>query len=122
LCRKDDLESMMFILIYFYKGYLPWQEIKAKDEKEKMEKIKQKKLSMTTVNLCEGMPDEFEKMLSYIRNLRYDEYPNYNRLINGFNSIVESLKNNIEENVEGDFNYIWEKRLFDDLVKYSGSN
>ena len=122
LCRKDDLESMMYNLIYFYKGKLPWQEMKGKDEKEKTEKIKEKKLITTTKELCIGLPKEFETMLYYIKNLKYNEIPNYNKLINEFKSMINNIKNNEKENVEGIFNYMWEKKLFDDLNKYNESN
>lgn len=77
LCRKDELKSMLYVLIYFYKGKLPWQDIKAKDDKEKTHKIKEKKLTCTASLLCDGMPREFEKLLCYVKNLGYDEDPNY---------------------------------------------
>jgi serine/threonine protein kinase len=120
LCRKDDLESLMYILIYLYKGRLPWQDIKAKEEKEKFRKIKEKKMMTSSVELCKNMPDEFEKMVSYIKNLRFDEFPNYNRLINGLKLIMEGI--NEEQNLEGDFDYIWEKKLYDDYILVNSSD
>jgi hypothetical protein len=53
------LECLAFVLIYFMKGSLPWQGIRAKEKKEKYEKIKEKKLNTSEEELCEGLPSEF---------------------------------------------------------------
>ena len=119
LCRKDDLESLMYILIYFYKGKLPWQDVDAKDEKEKQEKVKEQKMKITTAELCEGMPDEFEKMLCYIKNILFDEYPNYNKLFNYFKSILDRIKT--DNNEENEFNYIWEKLISEDCIEFEST-
>ena len=46
--RRDDIESVGYLLIYFLQGSLPWQNLKAKNVNEKYEKIKEKKI-MTKV-------------------------------------------------------------------------
>lgn len=50
--RRDDLEGMLYMLIYFFLGQLPWQNMDAKDKKEKYEKILDKKLMTTPETLC----------------------------------------------------------------------
>lgn len=42
--RKDDLEAIGYLLVYMYKGRLPWMGIKNKDKKEKYRLIGEKKL------------------------------------------------------------------------------
>lgn len=54
--RRDDLESLGYIIIYFLKGELPWQGMKAKTMKEKYEKIMEKKISSSIESLCKGFP------------------------------------------------------------------
>jgi len=119
-CRKDDLESLMYILIYFYKGKLPWQDIKSKKKADKHKKIKEKKSRTTTYNLCQGMPPEFEKLLIYIKKLAFDETPNYDKIIDGFQSIIDNLTE--WDILESGYNYIWEKKLADDLNKTNSIN
>ena len=114
-CRKDDLESLMYILVYFYKGKLPWQDVKAKQKDEKHQKIKEEKMRYTAEMLCKDMPQEIEKMLCYVKNILYSEEPNYERLLSGFQKIINSLTE--WETLENDYNYIWEKKLHDDYKK-----
>lgn len=63
--RRDDLESIGFVLIYFLKGKLPWQGIPAKTKKSKYDRIKEKKISTTVDELCKSIPKEFAKYLQY---------------------------------------------------------
>ena len=54
--RRDDLESLGYVLVYFLLGELPWQGMKAKTMKEKYEKIMEKKISTPIDSLCKGFP------------------------------------------------------------------
>jgi hypothetical protein len=54
--RRDDLESLAFMLIYFAKGILPWQGIKSKIKVEKYAKIGELKRNISAEKLCEGLP------------------------------------------------------------------
>ena len=50
--RRDDLEGLIYMLIYFYRGRLPWQNMEGKDKQEKYEKIMQKKIMTPIKELC----------------------------------------------------------------------
>lgn len=54
--RRDDLESWIYVLIYFMKGVLPWQSMKGQAKKEKYDKIMEKKLTISITYLTEGLP------------------------------------------------------------------
>jgi serine/threonine protein kinase len=62
--RRDDIEALIYILIYFLRGDLPWQGLKAKNIKEKYQKIKEKKLNTDLNELCLGMPS---KIYNYLK-------------------------------------------------------
>ena len=73
--RRDALESLGFVLMYFNKGSLPWQGLPARTKKEKYEKIRDKKLSTSIESLAKGLPEEFAIYLNYCRNLKFEEKP-----------------------------------------------
>lgn len=73
--RRDDLESLGFVLMYFNKGNLPWQGLPARTKKEKYEKIRDKKLSTSIETLTKSLPDEFGIYLNYCRSLKFEEKP-----------------------------------------------
>ena len=54
--RRDDLESVGYVLMYFLRGSLPWSGLKAKTKSEKYNKILEKKLQIGVKTLCEGFP------------------------------------------------------------------
>ena len=78
--RRDDLESIGYVLMYFLRGSLPWQGLPARSKKEKYARIKEKK-EVTSINaLCEGYPDELVLFLMHCRALKFDDTPDYEYL------------------------------------------
>jgi serine/threonine protein kinase len=75
--RRDDLQSIAYVLIYFLKSELPWQGIKAKTKSERKEKIKIKKKTTGLSELCEDLPKEFGMFLNYTNELEFAEKPDY---------------------------------------------
>ena len=90
--RRDDIEALGYILVYFMKGSLPWQGLKAKNMKEKYEKIKEKKISTSLDDLCKSLPDEFKTFIQYARDLKFEERPDYSYLKNVIRQISENNK------------------------------
>mmetsp|Transcript_152523 Transcript_152523/g.265843 ORF Transcript_152523/g.265843 Transcript_152523/m.265843 type:complete len:375 (+) Transcript_152523:135-1259(+) len=75
--RRDDLEAIGYVLVYFMNGLLPWQGIKTPAKQDKYAAIMEKKLSTSVEELCKGLPQEFATCLEYTRNLEFPEDPDY---------------------------------------------
>lgn len=75
--RRDDMESLAYMLVYFCKGSLPWQGLKAATKKQKYDRIMEKKISTPSDVLTRGLPYEFYIFLNYTRSLRFDNKPDY---------------------------------------------
>jgi len=75
--RRDDLESLGYVLMYFLRGSLPWQGLHATDKKHKYDLISEKKMSTPVEMLCQSFPQEFVLYLNYTRSLRFDDKPDY---------------------------------------------
>uniref|UniRef100_A0AC35GVZ5 Protein kinase domain-containing protein n=1 Tax=Panagrolaimus sp. PS1159 TaxID=55785 RepID=A0AC35GVZ5_9BILA len=82
--RRDDLEAISYILIYFLRGNLPWQQFKD-------DEIYEKKRSISVEELCEGLPIEFANFLSYCRQLNFEERPDYGYIIKCFERLKKTL-------------------------------
>ncbi|TFK55102.1 CK1/CK1/CK1-G protein kinase [Heliocybe sulcata] len=96
--RRDDLEALGHVFMYFLRGSLPWQGLKAATNKQKYEKIGEKKQTTPIKELCEGFPEEFAIYLNYVRKLGFEETPDYEFLRELF---LKVLKNNgdVEDSV-----------------------
>ncbi|MCJ1475321.1 casein kinase I [Lambiella insularis] len=101
--RRDDLEALGHVFMYFLRGGLPWQGLKAATNKQKYEKIGEKKQTTAIKDLCDSFPEEFNKYLNYVRNLGFEDTPDYDYLRDLF---TQALKNTGE--VE-DGEYDWMK-------------
>jgi serine/threonine protein kinase len=73
LSRRDDIESLAYILIYLLRGSLPWQDISGSQKK----KMLQMKKTFPLDVICEGLPIEFQLLLKHARTLKFEERPNY---------------------------------------------
>ena len=101
--RRDDLESLIYIIIYFIKGELPWQGIKYKTKSEKYSKILEikKKSTIKGGELCESIPAEFQTIIDYIIGLEFTEKPNYSMIKNIIEMILAKL------NYHNDLQFDW---------------
>mmetsp|Transcript_5543 Transcript_5543/g.13027 ORF Transcript_5543/g.13027 Transcript_5543/m.13027 type:complete len:432 (-) Transcript_5543:100-1395(-) len=75
--RRDDLEAIGYVLMYFNRGQLPWQGFQANTKEEKYHKIMESKRSTTVETLCKGFPAVFASYLNYCRALRFEDRPDY---------------------------------------------
>eukprot|EP00826_Nyctotherus_ovalis_P013872 TRINITY_DN1380_c0_g5_i3.p1 TRINITY_DN1380_c0_g5~~TRINITY_DN1380_c0_g5_i3.p1 ORF type:complete len:284 (-),score=73.52 TRINITY_DN1380_c0_g5_i3:119-970(-) len=87
--RRDDLESLGHLFIYLLKGVLPWQNVLAATKKEKYDKIRQKKVSLSLERLCSGLPAEFQAYLNYTRNMKFNERPDYVYILRIFGDLFD---------------------------------
>lgn len=99
--RRDDLESLGYLLMYFMRGSLPWQGLRANTKEEKYVKILQKKRTTTIESLCRGFPLEFQLYFNYVRSLQFDERPDYSYLRKILRNVF------IRENYRNDDMYDW---------------
>lgn len=84
--RRDDVESLAYVLIYFLKGRLPWQQIvkplhsSPTTAKQRKERVLEMKMTMSAEELCDGLPLELVYFVNHCRRLGFEEKPNYSYL------------------------------------------
>ncbi|KAL8269810.1 hypothetical protein Esti_006264 [Eimeria stiedai] len=99
--RRDDLEALGYVLMYFNRGSLPWQGLKATTKKDKYDKIMEKKMSTPIEILCKHFPFEFITYLNYCRSLRFEDRPDYSYLRRLFKDLF------FREGYQYDFIFDW---------------
>ncbi|TFY51346.1 hypothetical protein EVG20_g11042 [Dentipellis fragilis] len=85
--RRDDLESLAYILVYLLSGSLPWQDLEDPRDKTSYARIMDRKISMSPSELCDGLPEEFEHLLRHARNLGFAEKPDYAHIRQSFRNL-----------------------------------
>ncbi|KAJ3339656.1 serine/threonine protein kinase [Entophlyctis luteolus] len=111
--RRDDLESLGYVLMYFMRGSLPWQGLKAATKKQKYDRIMEKKMTTPADHLCRGFPNEFVAYLNYTRSLRFDDKPDYSYLRKIFRDLF------VREGYHYDYVFDWTVVKYQQEVKES---
>ena len=112
--RRDDLESIGYVMVFFLKGSLPWQGLKTGTDK--YTRIMEKKLQIPTEILCFGLPDEISIYLNYCKSLRFEDRPDYDYLRGLFIKLLGTctcVYGLTKENLKFDWcfedqNYLWQ--------------
>jgi len=110
--RRDDLESIGYMLIYFIQGILPWQGLKAETKQQKYVKIAEAKINTPPGELTKGIPIEFRLYLEYCRSLPFPQKPDYTYLRSLFRQLF------MQNNFMFDFAWDWS---FDHSSLYDNS-
>ncbi|QSS56111.1 hypothetical protein I7I53_04231 [Histoplasma capsulatum var. duboisii H88] len=78
--RRDDIESLGYVLLYFLRGNLPWQDLSAATEEEKHNLILKMKQDISISQLCFGLPSAFSTFIEHSRSLSFEQKPDYSYL------------------------------------------
>ena len=108
--RRDDMESIGYVIMYFLRGNLPWQGLKIKSKEDKYKKILDKKKETSSKDLCINFPDEFREYVEYSRNLDYEEEPKYEKFRTKFYNLICNKRGE-------SFDYIYDWTTESDLKK-----
>ena len=108
--RRDDMESIGYVIMYFLRGNLPWQGLKIKSKEDKYKKILDKKKETSSKDLCINFPDEFREFVEYTRNLDYEEEPAYEKYRNKFYNLICNKRGE-------SFDYVYDWTTESDLKK-----
>ena len=90
--RRDDLESVGYVIMYLIRGNLPWQGLKLKTGEDRYRKILEKKKELSSKELCAEYPLPFFEYVNYSRRLGYEEDPRYDIFKTKFLNFVVNIK------------------------------
>ena len=111
LGRRDDLESLAYILFYFLWGFLPWQGLG-------LEGILESKRGLTRLQLFRKLPLEFRTFFEHCHSLSFDDKPNYDHFFHLFDNLL------VKEGLQGDVAFDWDvagTRLQGGVFKTTGN-
>jgi casein kinase 1 len=115
--RRDDMEGLGHIFMYFLRGSLPWQGLKGQTKNQKYDRISEKKMSTPVEVLCKGFPSECAVYLNYVRSLRFEDKPDYAYLRKMFRDLF------VREGYQMDYVFDWTmKRLQETMTDRSGQD
>ena len=88
--RRDDIEAIGYMLVYFLKGWLPWQGLKAANKQIRYDRISERKMVTTSQQLCSGIAvPEVEDFMKYAKHLAFEERPDYSYWHSAFLNVVK---------------------------------
>lgn len=99
--RRDDMESLGYVWLYFLRGTLPWMGLRVRDEKQKNARIMDVKARTPIERLCSGFPYEFIEYFRQVKTLKFQEEPDYSSLRQLFRRAMNRL------GYVYDYNYDW---------------
>ena len=114
--RRDDLESLCYLLLYLMKGSLPWDNVYGGNETEEILLIYKIKKYMKPEILFLNLPKETAEFFKYCKKLEFEQQPNYNYLRNLLLNILNY------SNEKNDLNFSWINKNQSGTSSYNDKN
>ena len=95
LSRRDDMESLGYMMLYFYLGELSWQDLIVGSNKDIDEEIKNRKKNLK----IESLPEVLVNYMKYIKSMEFTEKPNYFLIIDNFKRAIENISSKPVKNI-----------------------
>ena len=95
--RKSELESLMLVLIYLYKGSLPWSNLLSPSDSHKLKKMKDERKKTLKNELLKDLPSQFKFIYNSIKMLNFYSFPNYKLFRNNFLEIIKNNNGTIDQ-------------------------
>ncbi|CAK7262950.1 hypothetical protein SEPCBS57363_000319 [Sporothrix epigloea] len=108
--RRDDLEALGHVFLYFARGNLPWQTVKTPANEGGYDSMCEKKQATTIDDLCRDLPPELAQYLTYTRGLTFEQDPDYEYLRGLFTKILDDNG----AAADGDFDWMQKKPTVSD--------
>jgi serine/threonine protein kinase len=99
--RRDDMEALGFVWLFLLRGWLPWMGLARHNGPHKFQKVLAVKEATSFEDLCSGLPDEFVKYFRAVRQLGFQDEPEYAAYRKMFRKLFISL------GYIADFAYEW---------------
>ena len=109
ISRRDDLESLAYMILYFIMTKLPWQGVKANNQQNRYKKIYYMKKKLCENESFKELPIEIQNFYKNIKKLKFEEEPNYSLLRQYFKDLLKINSFNEDDN----FSWINDKSLID---------
>ena len=103
--RRDDIESLGYVIIYIAKGTLPWASIKGDNQEGLYNRILEVKSKTTPEKLCKGLPPQFLEYINYARRMTFEQEPDYKYLRNLFLTALQNYGGKM------DYCYDWDNSI-----------
>ena len=113
--RRDDLEGLGYVFLYFLRGSLPWQGLNGNNKQQKYQNILDKKIETSVEDLCSGFPVEFSMFLNYSKSIRFEDRPDYSYLKRIFKELLFKL--GCQYDFVFDWNVIKNKRAHEENTR-----
>ena len=107
LSRRDDLESLSYVILYFLTKKLPWQGITAKTQDKRYKKIYEKKDEIEKWDKFKKIPEQIQNFVKYVRNMGFTQDPDYKLMKNYFYDLLDKLDLDFDNN----FSWIIDKSI-----------
>lgn len=90
--RRDDLESLGYVLIHLFSKELPWKNLHYKNKNEYAQKAFRLKKTLPLETLCKDAPKEMIDFMKYVKSLKFEEEPKYDYLRNLLENSIKKYK------------------------------